>query len=343
MHSTHRAYPWLAMGLVMAVSAAIIISTGLGFIRISPSEVVRVIAAKLTGDATLASGLDPVFSYVVFDVRLPRILAAVGVGAGLAICGVLFQGLLLNPLADPYTLGISSGAAFGASVALLASTTLLGHLPVPLFAFAGAMAALVVVLLLASHDGQLSANTLILSGVIVSAILAAGISFMKYLADEHVGIIVFWLMGSLAGRTWPQVGVVFATVLAGFAVAVYYGRDLNIIALGSRTSDSLGVETGRVRKILLVAGSLLVGVCVSVSGIIGFIGLIVPHLMRMVAGPDNRRLVVLSALAGALLLLAADTVTRAVLPTEVPIGVLTALIGGPFFCYIFRRRGAFHG
>ncbi|MFZ5775824.1 MAG: FecCD family ABC transporter permease [Thermodesulfobacteriota bacterium] len=343
MHSTQRTCSWLVLGLTVAVFAAIVVSTGLGFIRITPVEVVRVIAGRLTGDATLVAGLDPIFPQVVLEVRLPRILAAVGVGAGLAVCGVLFQGILLNPLADPYTLGISSGAAFGASVALLVNHTLLGHLSVPLFAFAGAMAALVVVLLLASHDGQLSANALILAGVIVGAILAAGISFMKYLADEQVGMIVFWLMGSFSGRTWPQVGVVFATLLAGLGVAVYYGRDLNIIALGSRISDSLGVETGRVRRILLVTASLLVAVCVSVSGIIGFIGLIVPHLMRMVVGPDNRHLVVVAALTGGLLLLAADTVTRAVLPSEVPIGVLTALIGGPFFCYIFRRRGAFHG
>ncbi len=343
MSSTQRTYPWLAVGLLLAVGGAIIVSTGLGFIRITPAEVVRVIAARLTGDASLASGLDPVFPYVVLDVRLPRILAAVGVGAGLAVCGVLYQGILLNPLADPYTLGISSGAAFGASVALLCNHTLLGHLPVPFFAFAGAVAALMVVLLLASRDGQLSPTTLILAGVIVGAILAAGISFMKYLADEQVGIIVFWLMGSFAGRTWGQVGVVFAALLAVLAVAVYYGRDLNIIALGSRASDSLGVETGRVRRILLVAASLVVAVCVSVSGIIGFIGLIVPHLMRLMAGPDNRRLAVVAALAGGLLLLLADTVTRAVLPAEVPIGVLTALIGGPFFCYLFRQRGAFHG
>lgn len=345
MSGRSRAYPWLTAGLLLAVLTAIIISTGMGFIEIGPADVLRVIGARLTGEAGLAAGLDPVFSYVVLDVRLPRILAAVCVGAGLAVCGVVFQGILLNPLADPYTLGISSGAAFGASLALLTNLAMPGQLSVPLFAFGGAILTLVVVLYLSSFDGQVSANTLILSGVIVGAILAAGISFMKYMADEQVGVIIFWLMGSFASRTWGDVGIVLLVVLAGFGVSVYYGRDLNIMSLGGRISDSLGVETARVRKILLVTASLVAAVCVSVSGIIGFIGLIVPHLMRFVVGPDNRRLTVVAALVGGLLLLAADTTTRAVLPAEVPIGVLTALIGGPFFCYIFRRRqrGRLHG
>jgi len=331
--------------LLLALGAMIITSTGMGFIEISPAEVIKVIISRITGDPGLVAGLDPVFSFVIMDVRLPRILTAAIVGSGLSICGVLFQGILLNPLADPYTLGISSGAAFGASLALIANLTLFGIYSVPLFAFIGALATLIVVLYLSSFDGQMSANTLILSGVIVGAILAAGISFMKYLADEQVAMIIYWLMGSFASKTWTDVAVSLGAVLGGLGVAVFYGRDLNIMSLGGRASNSLGVETARVRKILLITGSLVAAVCVSVSGIIGFIGLIVPHLMRFLIGPDNRNLALVAALAGGLLLLVADTVTRAVLPTEVPIGVLTALIGGPFFCYIFRRRqqGAIHG
>ncbi|EKD38683.1 MAG: Transport system permease protein, partial [uncultured bacterium] len=260
------------------------------------------------------------------------------VGAGLAMSGVIYQGILLNPLADPYTLGISSGAAFGASVALLASVAGLGHFPVPLFAFAGAIATLFIVMRLSTFNGQISAQTLILSGVIVGAILSAGISFLKYLADEQVAIIIFWLMGSFAASTWTGVLMVGGVVLAGTMIAMYYGRDLNIMSLGRRSSDSLGVETARIRITLLLIASLVTAVCVAVTGIIGFIGLIVPHLMRYLVGPDNRRLLPASILAGAILLLLADTVTRAVLPVEVPIGVLTALIGGPFFCLIFRQK-----
>lgn len=328
----------LTLALALATFTAVIYATGMGHIAVSGIDILRVIAARITGNFALLGGMDPVFPFVVFEVRLPRILTATLVGGGLAMSGVIYQGILLNPLADPYTLGVSSGAAFGAALALLANLSLMGHFSVPLFAFGGAALTLLVVLYLSSFNGQISANTLILSGVIVGAILAAGISFLKYLADEQVAVIIFWLMGSFASRTWMDVGVVAVAVLCGMALSLFYARDLNILSLGSRSADTLGVESGRVRWILLLGASLVTAVCVSVSGIIGFIGLIVPHLMRFLVGPDNRKLLPVSILAGALLLLVADTVTRAVLPVEVPIGVLTALIGGPFFCVIFRKR-----
>ena len=336
MKKTHN-YPLLLLGLITATLATVIISTTMGYIEISPGQIIRVLIARL-GEKELIEGMEQTIPFVVMDVRLPRILTATLVGGGLAMSGVIFQGILLNPLADPYTLGVSSGAAFGASLALLANLTLLGHFSVPLFAFCGAVATLFAVLYLSTFNGQMSAGTLILSGVIVGAILSAGISFFKYLADEQVGVIIFWLMGSFASRTWTDVGLVAIALLLGSLVALYYGRDLNIMSLGGRSADALGVETARTRKILLLTASLVTAVCVAVSGIIGFIGLIVPHLMRFVVGPDNRKLLPVSILAGGSLLLIADTVTRAVLPTEVPIGVLTALIGGPFFCVIFRRR-----
>jgi len=340
-------FGWLPL-LALLLAAATVIAAGLGYLAIAPVDVARIIAARLLGDPSLAVGLDEVAQVVVLDVRLPRILTALLVGGGLAVAGVIFQGILLNPLADPYTLGVSSGAAFGATLAILANlagSALLGGLSVPLAAFIGAVLTLGVVLYLSSFDGQVAPDTLILSGVIVGAILSAGISFIKYLADEQVAVIIFWLMGSFAARTWADVGLVAAAVGCGLLLAIYYARDLNILALGGRIADSLGVESNRVRRILLINGSLLAAVCVSVAGIIGFVGLLVPHLMRFLVGPDNRILLPASLLAGALLLLGADTLTRAMLPAEVPIGVLTALLGGPFFCVIFRRRqrGLRHG
>ncbi|HIJ80048.1 MAG TPA: iron ABC transporter permease [Deltaproteobacteria bacterium] len=337
MHSSGK-YWLLLCGLAALVVATIVVSAGMGYVGITPGDVALVVWAKLSGSPALLEGMDRVAPFVIMDVRLPRILTATLVGAGLAMSGVIYQGILLNPLADPYTLGISSGAAFGASLALLANLTLLGTFSVPLFAFVGAVATLFVVLYLSTFNGQMSANTLILSGVIVGAILAAGISFLKYLADEQVAVIIFWLMGSFASRSWHDVLLVAIALAFGLLVALYYARDLNIMSLGGRSSDSLGVETKRVRITLLVSASLVTAICVSVSGIIGFIGLIVPHLMRFLVGPDNRKLLPVSILAGAGLLLVADTFTRAVLPAEVPIGVLTALIGGPFFCVIFRKR-----
>jgi iron complex transport system permease protein len=326
--------------LLLAVSllTVIVVSTGMGYISISPFEVIKIVISRISGVTELLEGIDSVFPYVVMEVRLPRILTSAIVGAGLSIAGVIFQGILLNPLADPYTLGISAGAAFGASIALLLDLGFLGIYSVPIFAFVGAVATLLAVMLLSSSDGRISSNNLILSGIIVAAILSAGISFIKYVADEHVSIIIFWLMGSFGSKTWADVLFISFSVSMGFLICIFFARDLNIMSLGDRSANSLGIETGKVRVILLVTASLVTAICVSVSGIIGFVGLIIPHLMRFFTGPDNRRLIPASALVGAILLLGADTITRAVLPREIPIGVLTALIGGPFFCYIFKRR-----
>jgi len=324
--------------LAFFLGTVIIISTGMGYIQLPPATVVKIIFAKLSGQSALLEGMDSVFPIVVMDVRLPRILSAATVGAGLAISGVVFQGILLNPLADPYTLGVSAGAAFGASLAILLNIGLLGTYSIPVFAFIGAAVTLLFVMYLSSSSGGLSSNNLILSGIIVAAILSAGISFLKYVADEQVAVIIFWLMGSFGSKTWTDVGLTFSFVLIGFLAFMFFTRDMNLMSLGNRTASSLGVDTRKVTIILLVTASLVAAICVSVSGIIGFVGLLVPHMMRLLTGPDNRRLVPMSLLAGAILLLIADTITRAVLPSEIPIGVLTALIGGPFFCYIFRKQ-----
>lgn len=324
----------LACVLVMVIS----LSAGMGYLKIAWLDVLRVVGGSLTGNASLTAGLDELTRVIVMDVRLPRILTAAAVGGGLAMCGVVFQGILLNPLADPYTLGVSAGAAFGAALALLTNLTAAGIYSVPACAFIGATITLMLVIYLSSSAGGASANNLILAGIIVAAILSAGISFLKFVADEQVSVIIFWLMGSFASKTWTDAGLTSAFILAGLVVFVFYARDLNLLCLGRRAAASLGVDARRVPWILLVTASLIAAACVAVSGIIGFVGLLVPHMMRALVGPDNRRLLPLSLLGGAILLLCADTVTRAVLPHEIPIGVLTALIGGPFFCYLFRRR-----
>ncbi len=327
--------------MLMLLVLTIVMSTGMGHLRITVAEVLNVIASALSGHLYVPDGLNHIHQTVIMDVRLPRILTAAVVGGGLAISGAVFQGILLNPLADPYTLGVSAGAAFGASIAILLNLTA-GFYSIPLFAFSGAAVTLLVVIYLScsrhASSGSLSSSNLILSGIIVSAILSAGISFLKYVADEQVAIIIFWLMGSFASRTWTDAGLTLLSVSAGFMVFLFFARDLNLMSLGSRTASSLGVNTSKIKLILLITASTVAAICVSVSGIIGFVGLLVPHMMRFITGPDNRKLIPMSLLAGAILLLIADTITRALLPTEIPIGVLTALIGGPFFCYIFRKR-----
>jgi cobalamin transport system permease protein len=325
-------------GLLFLLTVAVVAASSLGYIRLPFPAVLQIMASRLFDQPGWIDKIDPVWTVVVTEVRLPRILTSALVGGGLALAGVIFQGILLNPLADPYTLGVSAGAAFGASIALLLNIGMLGIYSVPLFAFVGAAGTLLLVVFLASGSGGLSSTNLVLSGIIVAAILSAGISFLKYVADEQVGVIIFWLMGSFASRTWIDVAMVGAAVVGSLMVFMVYARDLNLMALGERSATSLGVDFQRVTLVLLITASLVSAVCVAVSGIIGFVGLLVPHMMRMLAGPDNRRLLPVSMLAGAILLLGADTLTRAVLPQEIPIGVLTALVGGPFFCYVFRRR-----
>ncbi len=320
-----------------------LISASMGYIKVSLWDVIRVLIFRFLPGGEHINGMDKVILHVIYDVRLPRIITSAIVGAGLSISGVIFQGILLNPLADPYTLGISAGAAFGASIAILFNITFVGNYSVSLFAFMGAVGTLIAVIFLSikRDERDLSSNTLILSGIIVSAILSAGISFLKYMADEHVSVIIFWLMGSFASRTWTDVLLTLCVVLSGGIICLFYAGDLNILSLGRRSAISLGVHANMVRIILLVTASMITAICVSVSGIIGFVGLIIPHLLRFFTGADNRILIPASAFAGAILLLVADTVTRAVLPSEVPIGVLTALIGGPIFCYIFKKRYEF--
>ncbi len=326
----------LILGGLLAV--LVVMASTMGYVKVGFAEVLRILAAEVFWGSGISDSTDEMVRAIVLDVRIPRILTAVLVGGALAVAGAVFQGILLNPLADPYTLGVSAGAAFGASIALILNLTFLGSFNVPAFAFAGALCSLLVVMYLASSAGNFSSNNLILSGVIVAAILSAGISFVKYMADEQVSVIIFWLMGSLSARAWSEVAVLFAFTSAGAAVCYFFSKELNLLSLGGKTAGSLGVDSARLMPVFLVTASLMAAVCVSVSGIIGFVGLLVPHMARMASGPDNRKLIPVSYFCGAILLLAADTITRAVLPVEVPIGVLTALIGGPFFCYIFRKR-----
>ena len=220
--------------------AVIVISTGSGFVRIPFPNVARVIAAQLTGLEGLVARLDPLVPVVVMDVRLPRILTAALVGSGLAISGAVFQGILLNPLADPYTLGVSAGAAFGASVALLIDFTLLGFWSVPALAFCGAIATLMAVIYLTASSGDFSSGALILSGIIVAAILSAGVSLIKYLADEQVGIIIFWLMGSFASKTWAEVGLTATAVIPGLIVFLFFSRDLTCWPWAAEPPDRWG-------------------------------------------------------------------------------------------------------
>jgi len=277
---------------------------------------------------------------IVWDLRLPRVFLAIVIGAMLSSTGVAFQGMLRNPLADPYILGVSVGAAFGAATSMLffRQLTLLGYFTTPLFAFIGALLSLWFVMALASHHGQRDRETLILAGVVVQSLIGAAISFLIAISGQQMQQIVFWMMGSLANRTWLDVGMLTPYMLVGFLYLSLQQRDLNLISLGESAATHLGMDVEKKKIRVLIAGSLLTAAAVSVVGIIGFVGLIVPHLMRLIVGPDHRILLPLSTLAGAIFLLWADTVARSIIPSrEIPIGVITAFIGAPFFAYLLKK------
>ncbi|BBE31615.1 corrinoid ABC transporter permease [Tepiditoga spiralis] len=325
-------YYFLSIGIIILI-LTVIFYTGMGYIKISFSKVLKIILETL-----LRTSKKDMFWYVIIQVRLPRILSSIIAGTALSLSGVIFQSSLLNPLADPYTLGISSGASFGAAISILCGFNFFGIATIPFFAFIFSLMTLFLVIRLGTYQRRLSSVSLILSGIIVSAFFSAGLSLIKYLSNEEVSSIIFWLMGSFSSRTWAEVLILFLFTFIGFIITILYSNELNIISLGEKNANSLGVNTNKIRILLLINASLMSSIVVSINGIIGFVGLIVPHLIRIIIGTDNRKLIVLSSIWGAIILSTADNITRAILPIELPIGVLTSLIGAPFFLIIFRKK-----
>ena len=286
--------------------------------------------------------LDHTWKVVVFNIRLSRICLSMLVGMALAVAGTVFQGILRNPLADPFTIGVSTGAAFGASLALffgLGSKLVFGFGLIPLASLAGAMAALFAVIALGRINGQLRRETMVLAGIVVATFLSALISLVKSLDEESVASIVFWVMGSFQGRGWNHVGFALPYMAVGMFIIWIYSRELDILSMGDTQAKQMGVPAEKVRLRLMIGASLLTAAAVSVSGVIGFIGLVMPHLIRMTVGAEHRKLLLLAGLLGGIALLWSDVLARILLPggEELPVGVVTALMGGPFFCFILAR------
>lgn len=290
----------------------------------------------LTG--SVDCGLSSEQQAILFDIRLPRILLAGAVGICLATAGAGYQALLRNPLAEPYLLGVSNGAAVGTMVALVFFGK--HEWSRPVMAFAGALAATFVVYRLARGRAGASPERLILAGVIVTTFLSSGIVFITTLMDAtRIRSFTFWLLGDLSGTTASLLLVTFVAAGVGVAVLALNARSLNLMMLGERDAFDLGVEVGRVRITVFVAASLLVGASVASSGSVGYVGLVVPHLVRLSFGSDNRIVIAASALGGAAFVILADTVARTIIaPRELPVGAITALIGAPLFVYLLKRR-----
>jgi iron complex transport system permease protein len=329
------------LGAVLFV--VIVIALKLGAVPVSLYALARALVRVAIHQT---SELPSDYRLIIFDIRLPRILLAVFVGASLSVAGTSFQALLRNPLADPYVLGVSSGAGLGAILAQVAESHLalpsaVAVLLTPLGAFVGALATIVAVYFLGRREGQVDSNTLLLGGVITASFLSALIMF---LLDTVVGRdlhgTAFWLMGDLSTTQQPIVDwiVRFGFFLA--AAAIYTtASDLNLLLAGEKEAMHLGVDVRRVRIVVYVAASLLTGLAVSVSGAIGYVGLLVPHAMRWLFGSDHRMLIPTAAFGGAIAVVVADTLARTVVaPTELPVGAISALAGAPFFIYLLRRR-----
>ncbi|WP_438446569.1 FecCD family ABC transporter permease [Gorillibacterium sp. sgz5001074] len=320
---------------------SIIASLSLGSARLPLLEVWRILLHKLP---LLGSVVHPDWPQasenIIMKVRFSRVVLAVLVGASLGVAGSGFQGVLRNPLADPYTLGVASGASVGAAFIILFELQhAVGQFTVPLVAFATGTLTLVAVFRLSSHGGKSKVETLILAGVVVSAFLGAVVSFMVSLSNKVVNEILYWLMGSLSMRNWDYSLVLLPYFVFGLLVIWWHVRALNLLTLGEKQAAHLGVDLERTKWIVLTVSTLLTAAAVSVCGVIGFVGLVVPHLVRLTVGPDYRLIVPLSALTGGIYVLWSDTLARLVLsPKEIPLGVVTALLGAPFFAYLLRKR-----
>jgi iron complex transport system permease protein len=284
--------------------------------------------------------VDEASEAIIFQVRLPRVLLAALVGGSLAVAGVVFQGIFKNPMADPYVIGVSSGAALGASLVIVfgVSYTFIGMSTIPLVAFATATASLLVIYNISRVGSRVPVMTLLLSGIAIGIFLSAIVSFLHIIAGERLHALVFWLMGGFSYVEWKDIQMMMPFMCVGFAVIYVFARDLNILQLSEEEAAYLGVEVEKVKRNLIVCGSLLTAAAVSVSGLIGFVGLIIPHMVRMLIGPDHRILLPSALIVGAFFLVTCDTIARVVFPpAELPVGIITAFSGVPFFVYLLRK------
>ncbi|MEU3604574.1 iron ABC transporter permease [Streptomyces sp. NPDC035033] len=336
----------LACSVLLAVLlVSIVVAIGLGAAVVTPGETARYLWAAVSGGRIAP---DEVTTYqIIWEIRTPRVLLAALVGAGLSAIGVAIQALVRNALADPFVLGVSSGASAGAvAVTVTGGLAALGIHAVSAGAFIGALIASLLVYAASAGRGSLSPLRLVLTGVALSLGLQAVMSLMIYFApdSEATSMVLYWTMGSFGAANWGALPVVTVVVLLGLVVLYRYGRALDVLALGDETAASLGVGPDRHRKALLVLVSLVTGVMVAVSGAIAFVGLVMPHVVRMVVGATHARVLAVAPLAGAIFMVWVDLVSRTlVAPRELPLGVITALVGVPVFVTLMRRKGYMFG
>ena len=338
LHWRGRIYGIAGLIILLAVVAAF--ATTVGSVKIPLLTTGTILLSKLPL-VEIAPEWASTVETIVIDIRLPRVLLAGLVGAALAAAGATYQGLFRNPLADPYLIGVAQGAALGAVIGFLLPSGwhALGFGIIPLLAFTGALISTTVVYLLARVGKTLPVTTLILAGVALGALLSSIVSYLIISSGDKLHSIMFWLMGSFSLSQWSEAIMVLPYILVGLVVLLLYARSLNLMQLDEEQAQQLGINVERLKLILLGAATLITAAAVSFVGIIGFVGIIIPHAVRMIWGADYRFLLPLSILTGAIFLILADILARTVLaPVEIPIGVITAICGAPFFLYLLRRR-----
>jgi iron complex transport system permease protein len=327
--------------LLMVYVILALFAISLGAAHITPLNVLTTILKKLPIVGSYIGGdISSTYALIIFNVRMPRIVMASFVGMGLAVVGASFQSLFKNPMADPYVLGVSSGAALGAAIAIVIkiSSATFAMSITTVFAFIGAITTTVLVYSIAQVRGMVTTTNLLLAGTAVSFFMSAMISIIMVFNQQDVDKIVFWMMGSFNASSWKNIIIIAPIVTIATAVIYFFYKDFNLMLTGDENAKSLGVETEKLKKLIIVISSMIVAVRVSFSGIIGFVGFLVPHMVRLIFGPNNKALIPFSALGGAIFLLLADTAARTVAaPAELPVGAVTSLIGAPYFIYLLIK------
>ena len=334
--------------VTVILGTALVAGIAIGSSPIGAGTVVRVLAARLLPNGWVdLTGVTEADQVIVWLVRTPRVLVAACVGASLAVAGAQMQGLFRNPLASPDVIGSSSGGALGAAVALASGLAMTSLFYMPVLSFIGALLALFLVYAIATRRGRTPVATLLLAGVALNALIGAATSFLISVNWVSLGIaqeILFWLMGGLDSRTWEHVWLVLPCLVVGLALALMYARELDVLLLGEEAALAVGTDVEQVKRVLITGAALLTGGAVAVSGVIGFVGLVVPHIVRLVIGPKHRHLLPASALTGAAFLIVADILARILRrPQEIRLGIITAVFGAPFFLYLLLRHRRYIG
>ncbi len=331
--------------LLIAFGIVFVLSLNLGYAHIPFSDILVILAKQvpLLNNVLDYSGISTTAEVIIVQIRLPRVVCGALVGAALATAGVTYQGIFRNPMADPYVIGASTGASVGSALVIVlgVGVSLLGVNTLQILAFVGSLTTVFFVYSISRVGSRVPVTTLLLTGIAISLFLNAIVTYLKTIAsDRLLHGLTFWLIGSLAPtENWDKVFAIIPFILVGVVVAYLYSRDLNIMALGEDQAQHLGVEIEKVKRILLVSGALLTAAAVSISGLIGFVGLIIPHLTRVLIGPDHRVLLPTAAIVGAAFLMICDVLSRVVMGSgEAPVGIITALAGAPFFIYLLRRK-----